>query len=157
MGNIELTTMCAVIDKKSEKVLLINRKKNWEGYAFPGGHLENGESFNECIIREIKEETGLRLNKVIQVGVTHFYNTENMDRLFILNYVAYDFEGVTNSECEEGMLEWVKIEDVFKLPLAEGMEQRLDLFFEDGYKEMYVEWNEKDGYTKMEKNKTVGA
>ena len=36
---IELTTMCAVVNHDS--VLMINRSKNWKGWAFPGGHIEN--------------------------------------------------------------------------------------------------------------------
>jgi 8-oxo-dGTP diphosphatase len=156
MQKVELTTMCAVIDKQSNRILFINRKKSWKGYAFPGGHLEEGESMQECIIREIYEETGLRLRSVNYVGITHFFNTENNKRHIIMNFTSFDYEGHILPHCDEGDIEWVKIEDIYSLSLAEGMEQRIDLFLEQGYKEMYVEWNETNGYTRVIKTVSMG-
>lgn len=37
------------------------KKEDWPGIIFPGGHVEVGESFTEAVIREVKEETGLRI------------------------------------------------------------------------------------------------
>jgi ADP-ribose pyrophosphatase len=151
MLDVELTTMCAVFDKLNNKVLFINRKKNWKGYAFPGGHLENGESMQECIIREIYEETGLQLRSVNYIGITHFFNTDNNKRHIVSNFTSSDYEGKLLPYCDEGDIEWVKIKDINTLQLAEGMEQRLDMFLENGCKEMYVEWNETNGYTRVTK------
>ena len=56
--NVELTVLCLIED--GNKILLQNRaKKDWQGYALPGGHVEPGESFVDAVIREMKEETGL--------------------------------------------------------------------------------------------------
>ena len=41
----------------------------WSGYAFPGGHVENGEAFTESVIREIYEETGLTIKNPQLVGI----------------------------------------------------------------------------------------
>ncbi|EKA00984.1 MutT/nudix family protein, partial [Streptococcus sp. GMD6S] len=41
----------------------------WSGYAFPGGHVENGEAFAESVIREIYEETGLTIQNPQLVGI----------------------------------------------------------------------------------------
>lgn len=148
--DIELTTMCAVLRKG--EVLCINRRKTWRGYAFPGGHLENGESFSECAKREVFEETGLIIKELKPVGMTHFFNTDTGKRLMVVNFVATEYSGEAENRSDEGDIEWIKITDLKKYDLAEGMEQRLDLFFSNGYKEMYVEWNEREGYTKVEKN-----
>ncbi len=156
MLEVELTTMCAVFDKSNDRVLFINRKNNWKGYAFPGGHLDNGESMHECIIREIYEETGLQLKSVNYIGITHFFNTENNKRHIISNFTSSDYEGILLPYCDEGDIEWVKIEDISTLQLAEGMEQRLDLFLENSCKEMYVEWNETNGYTRVTKTVQIG-
>lgn len=48
-----------IIDKESNKVLVIDRKKSWKGIAFPGVKIENGESILESVVREINEEIGL--------------------------------------------------------------------------------------------------
>ncbi|KAJ5281528.1 hypothetical protein N7478_006900 [Penicillium angulare] len=61
-----------VFNKKGEVVL--GRRKNSHGagtWAFPGGHLEFGESFEECAAREVLEETGLK------VSGAHFLTTTN--------------------------------------------------------------------------------
>lgn len=151
MTSIEVTTMCAVFDQENEKVLLINRKKNWTGYAFPGGHLENGESIRDCVIREIFEETGLKLKEVNYIGMTHFYNTESKIRHIVMNFTSCSYEGTIINECDEGEIVWLDIKDIHSLQFAEGMELRLDLFFGESLKEMYVEWNDIEGYTRVEK------
>ena len=57
---VEFTNLCMVRD--GDRVLVIDRKKkDWPGITFPGGHVEAGESFTEAVIREVKEETGLRI------------------------------------------------------------------------------------------------
>ena len=58
-----LTNMCLVY--KGDQILVQNRKKNsWPGITFPGGHIEENESFVESTIREIKEETGLTISNL---------------------------------------------------------------------------------------------
>ena len=58
--NVEFTNLCMVRD--GDRVLVMDRKKeDWPGLTFPGGHVEVGESFTEAVIREVKEETGLRI------------------------------------------------------------------------------------------------
>ena len=55
---VELTVLCLI--HKEDSYLLQDRvKKDWNGYTFPGGHIEPGESIVDAVIREMKEETGL--------------------------------------------------------------------------------------------------
>ena len=69
--NVELTVLCLIED--GDKILLQNRvKKDWRGYALPGGHVEPGESFVDAVIREMKEETGLTILNPRLVGVKQF-------------------------------------------------------------------------------------
>ena len=69
--NVELTVLCLIED--GDKILLQNRvKKDWHGYALPGGHVEPGESFVDAVIREMKEETGLTIIDSRLVGVKQF-------------------------------------------------------------------------------------
>ena len=58
--NVELRVLCLI--ENGDKILLQNRiKKDWQGYALPGGHVEPGESFVDAVIREMKEETSLTI------------------------------------------------------------------------------------------------
>lgn len=144
-NDIEITTMCAVI--KNNKVLMINRSKSWKGWAFPGGHLENGESIVGCVKREMFEETGIMLKNIFLKGMTNIYNTESHKRHIIYNFVCDDYSGIVKTRCDEGEIEWIELHEIEKLLMAEGMQYRLPLFIQDKKQELYIEWNEEQGYT----------
>lgn len=148
MENVEITTMCAIV--KGEQVLMLLRKNDWMGWAFPGGHIENNESIIECVKREIREETGLCLNTIHFRGFANFYNPETKKRHIVNNFYSNDFYGNVNSSCDEGELKWFNISDILNQNLAEGMEYRLPLFFEDKLQELYVEWTEDKGYIQVD-------
>ena len=70
MEEIELMNMCMIEDGESDRVVVQRRiKGNWKGIAFPGGHIEPGESVVDSVIREVKEETGLTVSEVRLCGV----------------------------------------------------------------------------------------
>ena len=69
--NVELTVLCLIED--GDKILLQNRvKKDWRGYTLPGSHVEPGESFVDAVIREMREETRLKVIEPRLVGVKQF-------------------------------------------------------------------------------------
>ena len=68
---VELTVLCLI--HKEDSYLLQDRvKKDWNGYTFPGGHIEPGESIVDAVIREMKEETGLTIKAPRLCGVKQF-------------------------------------------------------------------------------------
>lgn len=148
MEKVEITTMCAIV--KGDQVLMILREKGWTGWAFPGGHLENNESIYHCIKREIKEEAGLDLKELYFRGFANFYNPETRTRHIVNNFYCDNFCGNAKNSCDEGTLKWFHMNELPNLALAEGMEYRFPLFFEDKLQELYVEWTEKKGYIKVE-------
>ena len=123
-----LTTLCYI--EKNDSYLMLHRvsKKNdvnkdkWIGV---GGHFENRESPEECLLREVYEETGLRLTSYRYRGIVTFV-FEDEPAEYMSLYTADGFEGsVTNpdgsmKECNEGVLAWVKKADVGKLNLWEA-------------------------------------
>lgn len=66
--SVELTNMCMI--QNGTKILVEDRKnKTWAGVTFPGGHIEPGESFNHAMVREIFEETGLKIKHPLLCGI----------------------------------------------------------------------------------------
>jgi len=66
------TNMCMVTDGNGNVLVLDRLKPDWPGIAFPGGHVERGESFVESVIREVREETGLTVEDPVLCGVKQF-------------------------------------------------------------------------------------
>ena len=116
------TTLCYI--EKDGKYLMLHRVRkqndeNHDKWIGIGGKFEDGESPEDCVLREAREETGLLLTNYRYRGIVTFvsdlYPTEYM-HLFICN----KFSGTLTDKCDEGNPEWVKIEEVEKLPIWEG-------------------------------------
>ncbi len=119
-----LTNMVMVY--KNEKMLVINRKKSdWPGLSFPGGHVEEGESIEKSVYREIKEETGLTLKSVKLCAIKEWKREENNRYLGFL-YKSDDFEGEIHSS-KEGEIFWIDKKDINKYPLSEDFEELFEL------------------------------
>ena len=100
----ELTVLCLLED--GGRILLQNRvKADWQGYALPGGHVEPGESFVDAVIREMQEETGLRIEDPRLVGVKQFPTEDG--RYVVFLFRATRWSGTLTSS-EEGEMEWVE-------------------------------------------------
>lgn len=103
------TTLCYIENEDSylmmhrvKKVNDINKDK-WVGV---GGHFEEGESPEECLLREVREETGLTLTSFRLRGIVTF-STDVYPTEYMFLYTADAYEGEV-TECNEGNLEWVK-------------------------------------------------
>ncbi len=119
---MRLTTLCYV--KRDGKTLMLHRVKKekdinsgkWIGL---GGGMESGESPEECVVREVFEESGLRIKNPQLRGFLTFPPFEGFDGEYTILFTATEFEGELK-ECNEGNLEWVDDNKIQSLNLWEG-------------------------------------
>ena len=119
---MKIGTLCYI--KHNNKTLMLHRIKKendmhegkWNGL---GGKLEPGETPEECIIREVKEESGLTIHNPKLKGILTFPQFDGIDDWMAFLFIATEFNGqLINSP--EGHLEWIDNNEVCNLNLWEG-------------------------------------
>ena len=128
----QLTTLCYI--EENEKYLMLHRTKkdndeNHDKWIGVGGHFEKGESPEECLVREVKEETGLTLHSFDFRGIVTFVSDENPAEYMCL-FTSKNFSGEM-IQCNEGQLEWVDKSEVTNLNVWEGDRLFLELLTRD--------------------------
>lgn len=121
VNRTRLSTLCYI--EKEEQYLMLHRtvKKNdinkdkWIGV---GGHFEENESPEECVLREVKEETGYTLTSYRYRGLVTFVSGGGVTEYMSL-FTADEFEGDAIT-CDEGELEWIKKTEINNLNLWIG-------------------------------------
>ena len=122
------TTLCYI--EKDDSYLMLHRVKkendyNKDKWIGIGGKIEECESPEDCVLREVKEETGLTLASYKYCGLVTFVSDNSFTEYMHLFY-SDDFSG-SLIECEEGDLQWVKKDKMNDLPHWKGDEIFLDL------------------------------
>ena len=129
---MNFTTLC-YIEKENKYLMLhrISKKKdgNKDKWIGVGGHFEKGESPEECLLREVKEETGLELTSYQFRGIVTFISDEWPDEYMCL-YTADRYTGDIGN-CDEGELVWVEKEKIMDLNIWEGDKIFLKLLMEN--------------------------
>ena len=119
-----LSNMCMVY--KGDKILVIDRvKSDWPGLSFPGGHVEKGETLEESVIREMKEETGLTLHSVKFCAIKE-RDWGNDARYLGLLYKSDDFSGEIKSS-EEGKVFWINKSEINNYKLSDDFMELFEL------------------------------
>ncbi len=119
---MKLATLCYIFN--GTKVLMINRNKRendihfgkWNGL---GGKFNNGETPEECVTREVFEESGLLIIEPKLRGFITFPSFDEEDDWYVFVFTSDKFNGQIK-ESAEGELAWIEWKDVFNLPLWEG-------------------------------------
>ena len=126
------TTLCYLI--RGDEVLMVHRVKkendiNKDKWIGVGGKFQGEESPDECLLREVKEETGLTLTSWQCRGVVTFLN-DCCEGEFMYLFTGDGFQGQLR-DCDEGVLKWVSREFLDDLPKWEGDQIFLDLLWAD--------------------------
>ena len=131
MSKSPLTTLCYIED--GDKYLMMHRVKkkddgNHDKWIGIGGHFEFGESPEECLLREVKEETGLTLTSWRFRGLVTFVSGDWEEYMCL--YTADGYTGEM-TECTEGELVWVEKDKISGLNIWEGDKIFLQLLAQD--------------------------
>jgi 8-oxo-dGTP pyrophosphatase MutT (NUDIX family) len=117
----EVTTLC-YLERDGQYLMLHRVKKehdvNKDKWIGVGGHAEEGESPEDCVIREVREETGLTLTSYRLRGVVTFLSGKG-DYEYMFLFTASGWSG-EETACDEGDLEWVDKDKVWDLNIWEG-------------------------------------
>lgn len=132
---MKLATLCYV--KQNGKTLMIHRVKKqndyhegkWNGL---GGKFEQGETPEECAIREVKEESGLTIFSPKLHGLLTFPMFDGKDDWYVFVYTINEFEGEL-IDSDEGNLAWIPNDELTKLNLWEGDQIFLPWLFQDKF------------------------
>jgi len=122
------SSLCYI--ERDGKYLMLHRVKkevdaNKDKWIGVGGRFEEGESPEDCVTREVMEETGLTLTDYAYRGIVTFVS-DRWEGEFMHLFTATGFQGEIK-ECDEGVLEWISKEELMKLPMWEGDKIFLDL------------------------------
>lgn len=130
-------TLCYI--RKDGKTLMIYRNKREKTDFLYGNYIALGgkhkkdddgnllESDEECAIREVLEEGGLKINNLFKKATIYFRNEKRKfnkemkeDDFRVVVYFSDEFTGTSKDECKEGTLEWIADESILDLPMQEG-------------------------------------
>jgi 8-oxo-dGTP diphosphatase len=101
----------------------------WNGL---GGKFEQGETPEECVIREVKEESGLLIKNPKMHGFITFPLFDGMKDWYVFLFTAREFEGKL-IDSSEGQLEWIKNEKLLELNLWEGDKEFISWLLDDKF------------------------
>ena len=134
---VELTNMCLIYDEKKVLVQEKTGTKYEGGLVFPGGHVEEGESLRDSVIREIREETGLVIKNPQPCGFKDWI-LEDGTRYIVLLYKTDQFEGELKNS-REAKVFWLDRNDISSANLIWNMRELLEIFETDQYSEFFFQ------------------
>ena len=134
---MKLSTLCYVKNREEKKTLMLHRIKKendvhegkWNGL---GGKFEQGETPEECVTREIKEESGLTITNPQLKGFITFPLFDGVHDWYVFVFVAEKYSGAL-IDSNEGKLEWIPDEKITQLNLWDG-------------DQIFLEWLDQDKF-----------
>lgn len=139
--------MCMIHDIENNQVVVLDKriKYGWEGKTFPGGHIEMGESIHDSCVREVYEETGLRVKNLSLRGIAHWETPAKDLKEIGFLYYTNDFEGELIEKCDEGSLYWTDLDDfIDEDGKSDSMDDMLKVFLDDSLSEAMAYVDKKD-------------
>lgn len=132
----EIVNMCMVC--KDDLVLVQDKVHDeWGGLTFPGGHVEKEEAFSDAVIREVFEETGLKIASPVLCGIKDWVNDDG-SRYMVLFYKTDKFSGELKSS-GEGAVFWMRLDEFLSAGdrLSLDMQDMVKVFLDDELSEFF--------------------
>jgi len=133
---MKLATLCYVQTASHTLMVHRNKKANdmhegkWNGL---GGKVEPGESPEECVIREVFEESGLQISVPKLKGVLTFPAFDGLDDWYVFVFMAHNYTGELTDDSPEGDLQWVPTSALHQLNLWDGDRIFLEWLLQDRF------------------------
>ncbi|MDV4151452.1 NUDIX hydrolase [Clostridium sp. AL.422] len=120
MNYTHFVSVAGLISNDNGEILLINSP--WRGWEYPGGMVEPGETFQEALIREIKEESG------VEVEITGFIGLcKNVDKDIVnIDFSCKYIKGELTTSNESSEVKWVKKQDALEMITLPLTKKRLE-------------------------------
>ena len=144
---MKMTTLCYI--EKDGKYLMLHRTKkkkdiNKNKWIGVGGHAEAMEDPEECLLREVKEETGLDIQSPKLCGIK-WWEAGHGRRYIILLFKTDRYTG-TLHDSNEGKVFWAELDTLRSMRLAPSFDKMLDVFTNEDIQE-YIQRKRTDGWT----------
>jgi 8-oxo-dGTP diphosphatase len=117
-----LTNMCMVYRADGSFLVENRTKSDWPGLTFPGGHVKKDETMASSVVREMKEETGLTVSQIEEVGVYEWNEPSQGIRHVAALYRTNRYEGVLIPG-DEGDVFWITPPRIADYPLSTDMDK----------------------------------
>lgn len=142
---VELTVAVMVKDEAGRLLVLDRKDAQWGGLYFPGGHIEPGEAATQAAIREVHEETGIRIEAPVLCGMKQFPG--KYGRYLVLFFKAGRFTGQPR-DSREGHVFWVCRDSLSEYRLTDQFLETIRMLESENLSEMF--WSRENGSWKME-------
>lgn len=148
-SKVEITNMIMVQDPQTGKILVEERVKYWCGIAFPGGHVDEGESYYDAAVREVFEETGLTVRNLKLCGLIHWASAKNRSRYIVQLYRTEDFDPAPLRASDEGRIFWIQPDELDEKSFPPHFAEYFRQFLSEEYKELYYDMDKSEDYDTM--------
>lgn len=148
-SKVEITNMIMVKDPETGKILVEERVKYWCGITFPGGHVDEGESYYDAAVREIGEETGLTVRNLKLCGLVDWASAKKRYRYIVQLYRTEDFDPAPLKASDEGRVFWVHPDELDEKRFPPHFAEYYRQFFADEYKELYYDMDKIEDHDTM--------
>lgn len=131
---VTIMNICRVTDGQGRWLMMERNDPHYPGVIFPGGHVEAGESFQESVIREIHEETGLVIDGPRLHGIKHW--VEDGMHWIVLLYTAERFTGQLQSS-SEGNIFWASRDEVMSMHQVSDLKETIAAYDDPNCQELF--------------------
>lgn len=141
---VELMNMCMIHNILENQVVVLDKvvKEGWEGLTFPGGHVESMESITESVVREVYEETGLKIQNPEFRGFVHWINMANNKKQIGVLYYASEYSGELIDSTHEGEVYWMDLDEFLNAKdKSMSMDDCMKIYLNKNFTEALSTWD----------------